>query len=188
MSILQRFTRRMLGKLFTSVAILRYRLMGPPNVLLYGTARNTAILRAFGAKVGDNVRILSPLIMTSVQEFNGYHHLTIGNNCILGGNVFLDLRARIHLSDTVNLGPGVIIMTHNRYNKNPFLEERMANSCGVGDVVLKEGASIKAGALIVHGITVGRNAVVAGNAVVNHDVPDCHFVGGVPAKTIKVLE
>ena len=85
------------------------------------------------------------------------------------------------------MGPGVIIMTHNRYNHNEFLEERLAHTCGVKDVLIKEGTGIKAGALIIHGITIGKNAVVAGLAVVNRDVKDHCFVGGVPAKLIKEI-
>jgi len=84
----------------------------------------------------------------------------------------LDLSGRITLEKGVSLGPGVIIMTHNRYNYNPFLEDRLAHTCGIKDVLIKEGAGIKANALIVHGITIGKNAVVAGNAVVNRDVGD----------------
>jgi acetyltransferase-like isoleucine patch superfamily enzyme len=107
---------------------------------------------------------------------------------MISGNNYLDLTGRITLEKGVSLGPGVIIMTHNRYNFNAFLEERLSHTCGVKDVVIKEGAGIKAGALIVHGITIGRNAVVAGGAVVNRDVPDNCLVAGVPARTLKEIK
>jgi maltose O-acetyltransferase len=183
---LVRFVRRVLHALHGGMVLGACRIAGPPNVLLYSSDLNARILRAFGASVARDVRILPPLVLSHVR-MNGYRNLSIGSRCILGGNVFLDLRARVRLCDGVSLGPGVTIMTHNRYNMNPFLEERLAGSCGIGDVTLEENASVKAGALIVHGITVGKNAVVAGHAVVNRDVPDCCFVGGIPAKTIKVL-
>ena len=44
------------------------------------------------------------------------------------------------------------------------------------------------GAVILPGVTIGRNAIVAANAVVTEDVPTCTIVGGVPAKVIKQLQ
>jgi acetyltransferase-like isoleucine patch superfamily enzyme len=55
-------------------------------------------------------------------------------------------------------------------------------------VLIKQGAGIKAGAVIVHGITIGKNAIVAAGAVVNRDVPDNCFVAGVPARLIKEIK
>ena len=37
------------------------------------------------------------------------------------------------------------------------------------------------------GITIGQDAVVGGGAVVNRDVGDRCFVGGVPARLIRVI-
>ena len=41
--------------------------------------------------------------------------------------------------------------------------------------------------LILAGVTIGERVIVASNSVVTKDVPDYHVVGGVPAKTIKVI-
>ena len=114
--------------------------------------------------------------------------MTIGDGCLLNGNNYLDLSDRVTLEKGVSLGPGVTIMTHNRYNHNSYLEERLAHTCGVKGVLIKEGAGIKAHALIVHGVTIGKNAVVGGGAVVNRDVPDNCFVAGVPARLVKEIK
>lgn len=167
--------------------LLLFKIIGPPRVLWFGWPINAAILKAFGAKVGKNgVFVHSPVILSGAR--GGYSNLTISDRCLLNGNNYLDLSAPITLERGVSLGPGVIIMTHNRYNHNPFLEERLGHTCGVKEVLIKEGAGIKAGALIVHGITIGRNAVVGGNAVVNRDVPDNCFVAGVPARLVKEIK
>ena len=162
-----------------------FKIIGPPRILRYGSHINIPLLRAFGAQVGNKVTISSPVVLHSAKD--GFRNLIIKDDCFINGNNFLDLSARITLEKGVSLGPGVIIMTHNRYNHNPFLEERLAHTCGVKDVLIKEGAGIKANALIVHGITIGRNAVVAGNAVVNRDVGDNCFVAGVPARVVKEI-
>jgi maltose O-acetyltransferase len=98
------------------------------------------------------------------------------------------MTSRITLEKGVSLGPGVTIMTHNGYNGNAFLEERLAHTCGKKPVLIKEGAGIKAHALIVHGVTIGKNVVVAGGAVVNRDVADNCFVAGVPARLVKEIK
>ena len=176
----------MLAKIWRRYLILFFKIYRHPTILTYSSETNTAILRAFGATIGENVNIVSPI--TLANTIHRYENLTIGDNCILNGNNFLDLREKIILENGVSLGPGVIIMTHNRYNGNPFLEDRLAHTCGHKEVIIKKGSGIKAGALIIHGITIGENAVVGGNAVVNRDVPDNCFVGGVPARIIKEIK
>jgi len=165
--------------------ILKYKLLGPPRILNFSRGANLEILKTFGAKVGRNVSIFSPIIMHTAP--GSYSNLTIGDNCLLNGNNYLDLTAKITMEKGVSLGPGVTIMTHNRYNFNPFLEDRLAHTCGKKDVLIKEGSGIKAGALIIMGVTIGKNSVVAGGAVVNRDVADNCFVAGVPARMVKDL-
>lgn len=180
------YIRKALTAILKAIMVLFFKIIGPPRVLRYGSPVNITLLRAFGAKVGKNVHVCSPVVMNNARD--GFDKLTIEDNCSISGNNFFDMRAKITLEKGVSLGPGVIIMTHNRYNYNTFLEERMAHTCGVEDVLIKEGSGIKAGALIVHGITVGKNCIVGGNAVVNRDVQDNCFVAGVPARLIKEIK
>ena len=168
------------------LVILKYKLLGPPRMLTYSRGTNLELLKAFGANIGRNVSVFSPIIMHTAP--GRYSNLTIGDNCLLNGNNYLDLTAKITLEKGVSLGPGVTIMTHNRYNFNLFLEDRLAHTCGKKDVLIKEGSGIKAGALITMGVTIGRNAVVAGGAVVNRDVSDNTFVAGVPVRLVKELK
>lgn len=184
---LREYIRKALILISKKSLVFVFRIIGPPRVLRYGSIVNVAILKAFGADVDEkSVTIRSPVVLHNARE--GYGNLTIKEGCNLNGNNFLDLRGRIILEKGVSLGPGVIIMTHNRYNFNAFLEERLAHTCGIKDVLIKEGAGIKAGALIVHGMTIGKNAVVAGGAVVNRDVQDNCFVAGVPARLVKEIK
>jgi len=188
MRALKNIVKKCVFPIWDILVVSYFKITSPPNLLVFSTRLNKKILMSFGAKIGDNVRIMSPITLASVKINNGYHNLSVGNRCLIGGNTFFDLAARIVMKDGVSIGPGVIIMTHNSYNFNPFLEEKLAHSCGTKDVVIKEGTGIKAGALIVHGVTIGKNVVVAGNAVVNRDVPDNCFVGGVPAKVIQEIQ
>ena len=153
-------------------------------MLVYDSATNIEMLRAFGAKIGTrNVRVHAPLVLHGAED--GYANLTIGDGCILNGNVYLDLAGKITLEEGVSLGPGTIVMTHNRFNYNPILEERLARQCGVADVLLRSGCGIKAGAIVLKGVTIRANSVVAAGAVVTHDVDSLSVVAGIPAKVIE---
>ncbi|MBI1862733.1 hypothetical protein HYS00_01295 [Candidatus Microgenomates bacterium] len=55
-------------------------------------------------------------------------------------------------------------------------------------IVIKQGAWIATGAIILGGVTVGRNAVVAAGAVVSKNIPTLTIFGGVPAKRIKKID
>lgn len=171
---------------------LWFRIFGPPRVLNYHEGLNADILRYFGATVGnDFVRLKGPVTLhcriDKGKYRQAYANLTIEDGVAFNGNNYLDLTSTVTLQKGVSLGPGVTIMTHNRYNYNQFLEERLPHTCGEKGVLIKEGAGIKAHALITMGVTVGKNAVVAGGAVVNRDVPDNVFVVGVPARVLKEI-
>ena len=182
---MKRRMKLILLALVKNLVIVYHKLVGPPKVLSYNMHTNIALLRAFGASVGEYVNLSAPVVLYNAQ--NGFSNLSVGDRCIIHSNTFLDLTDSITLERGVSLGPGTTIMTHNRYNFNPCLEKHMAHTCGTKPVLIKAGSGIKAGALIVMGITIGEDVIVAGNAVVNRDVESRTFVGGVPARMIKTI-
>ena len=184
-SLLKRCAQRVATRVTIELATLRALMFGPPRVLLYSSAVNVALLRRFGAQVGQGVRMHAPIVLHASEQ--GYGNLTIADGCILNGNNYLDLSGRILLERGVSLGPGVIINTHNRFNYNQFLEDVLASQCGVRGVTIGEGSGIKASTLIVMGVTIGKHCVVAGGAVVNRDIPDYSFAAGAPAAVKKSL-
>jgi acetyltransferase-like isoleucine patch superfamily enzyme len=56
-----------------------------------------------------------------------------------------------------------------------------------GSIRLKEGCWIGIGAVILPGVTIGKNAIVGANSVIRKDVPDYAVVSGNPATIIKYL-
>ncbi len=186
-STVRKYMKRLMYVIYKKIVLIIVRLTGPPRMLRFDSEINGDILRLFGARIGKNkVRIHSPITLHAAES--GYANLIINDGCILNGNNFLDLSSRLELEKGVSLGPNVVIMTHNNYNHNVFLQEKMKHTCGNRDVLIKKGAGIKASALITMGVTVGENAIVAGGAVVNRDVSDNCFVAGVPARAIKEIK
>jgi acetyltransferase-like isoleucine patch superfamily enzyme len=166
---------------------LWFRIVGPPRLLCYRNEVNLWLLRAFGASVGRrNVLIQAPVTINNADY--DFANLTIGDDVILNGNNFIDIRQPVTLERGVSLGPGVTIMTHNGFNDNPFLTARLERLCRTKPVVIKAGAGIKAHAVILHGVTVGEESVVAGGSVVSRSVPRRTYVSGVPAVVRKNLD
>jgi acetyltransferase-like isoleucine patch superfamily enzyme len=78
----------------------------------------------------------------------------------------------ITVEDDAIIGYDATILCHE------FLREEYR----IGAVVIREGAMIGAGAIILPGVEVGKNAQVAANSLVTEDVPPETTVTGVPAK------
>jgi acetyltransferase-like isoleucine patch superfamily enzyme len=140
------------------------------------------LLRLLGTAVGKNCVILN------CSFFNAYHYgfstLTIGNNCFIGDEVMFDLRGKATLEDFVTLSNRVSLVTHiNVGYKDHPLQDRYPTK--ESPVHLRRGCYIGTGAIILPGVTVGRESVVGAGAVVTKNVPDKTLVVGVPAKVIK---
>ncbi|MBU2051327.1 MAG: hypothetical protein KKH61_20460 [Gammaproteobacteria bacterium] len=54
-------------------------------------------------------------------------------------------------------------------------------------VVIKDGVWIASRAVILPGITIGKNSVVGAGSVVTNDVPDNTLVAGNPAKQLRKI-
>jgi acetyltransferase-like isoleucine patch superfamily enzyme len=50
--------------------------------------------------------------------------------------------------------------------------------------IVKQGASIGSGAVIMCGVTIGEKALVGAGAVVTHDVPAFGIAAGVPSRVL----
>jgi acetyltransferase-like isoleucine patch superfamily enzyme len=113
----------------------------------------------------------------------------VGPGVILGDNVKLQNYALIYeparLEDNVFIGPAVVL-TNDLYPRSVDVSgklKRPADWDALG-VVVREGASLGARAVVVAGRSVGRWALVAAGAVVTRDVPDFALVAGTPARRI----
>jgi UDP-2-acetamido-3-amino-2,3-dideoxy-glucuronate N-acetyltransferase len=123
----------------------------------------------------------------------------IGSNCIIGKGAYVDFDVSIGdnvkiqngvyvyhgvmVEDGVFLGPGVIL-TNDKLPRaiNPDGTLKADADWEVSSTVIRRGASVGAGAVVLPGVTVGEFAMVGAGAVVTRDVPAHGLVYGNPAR------
>ena len=100
----------------------------------------------------------------------------IGNNVTIKSGV--QLWNGITIEDDVFIGPKVCF-SNDKYPKSGNRNFELLKT------IVKKGASIGSGAVILPGITIGTNAVIGAGSVVTKSVQDNTVVVGNPAKIIR---
>lgn len=109
--------------------------------------------------------------------------IKIGERVFINMGVMMTDLGKITIEDDVLIGPGAKIITVNH-----CLEPERREELELSPVVIEKNAWIGAGATILPGVRVGKNAVVAAGAVVTKNVAPNSIVAGVPAKLIKTIK
>lgn len=150
----------------------------------------TAIVET--TKVGPNTKIWA---YTHIRE-----GAIIGNNCIIGEGVYIDHdivignnvkiqnRAQIYfrtiIENNVFIGPGVIF-TNDKYPRSTFNGKLLRNNeWDPGVIIVKEGASICTGAIIMPNIEIGEYSMVGAMSLVTKSIKDGMLAYGNPARSI----
>ena len=140
-------------------------------------------------------RILAKKVFKGVGEgvtfhqgvlFNSGKNITIGDGAFINRRVMIDDRGPVTIGENAGIAAGAIIETHSHilddFSEPIMYGGRIAHPTTIGGWGL-----IGYNAVILAGVTIGERVVVGSNSVVTKDVADYHIVGGVPAKTIKVV-
>lgn len=95
----------------------------------------------------------------------------------------------IEIGKGVAITTGVMILCHQRdlskYKSGMYVMYCPFKS---GKVIIKDGAHIGVGAIIMPGVTIGEGAVIGAGAVVTKDIPPYSLAVGIPARVIKTYE
>jgi acetyltransferase-like isoleucine patch superfamily enzyme len=145
------------------------------------------------ARIGHGTRIWH---QAQVRE-----RAQIGANCIVGKGAYIDFDVRI--GDNVKIQNGVFVYHGVTLEDGVFVGPRVCftndmfpraitpdgalktdTDWEVGSILVRYGASLGAGAIILPDVTIGRFALVGAGAVVTKDVPDHGLVLGSPARLV----
>ncbi len=118
--------------------------------------------RMRGVKIGKKTHIAR---LVSIDDRNP-ELIEIGNGVAITTGVML----LAHQRDLTNYKEGMYVMNC------PFVE---------GKVIIKDGAHIGIGAIIMPGVTIGEGAIIGAGSIVTKNIPDYCIAVGSPAKVIK---
>lgn len=170
-----------LFKVLIIIAYQVYQIEGINTVLLIMPAKLIVpTLRKYGATIGENVIIHSPLIIHNAGD--SYSNLNLGNDVYFGRSVFLDLKDKITVHDRVTISMRVTLLTHTNVGKSKLKKSIPPSQA---PLIIEKDAYIGANATILQGVHVGAEAVIGAGSVVLHPVPDQTAVAGNPAHVIK---
>jgi acetyltransferase-like isoleucine patch superfamily enzyme len=94
----------------------------------------------------------------------------------------------VEIGKNVWVTAGVMILCHQRDLKfyevgKPVMDCPLITK----KVIIKDGAHVGIGAIIMPGVTIGEGAVIGAGSLVTKDIPPYTVAVGVPAKVIKTF-
>ena len=141
------------------------------------------------SNIGENTNIWQYCVVLK--------NAVIGNNCNICFNVFIEndviignnvtIKSGVQLWDgtiienNVFIGPNVTF-TNDKYPRSKHYPEHFQKT------IIKNGASIGAGSVILGGIQIGENALIGAGSVVTKSVPPNELWRGNPAKFIRKID
>jgi acetyltransferase-like isoleucine patch superfamily enzyme len=134
-------------------------------------------------RVGDGTRIWAYVNVlegaTIGRDCNICDRCFIENDVVIGDRVTVKCGVSLYdgvvLEDDVFVGPDVSFSNDARPRSGRRRETHPAT-------LVRAGASLGAGVVLLPGVTVGRSAMVGAGSLVTHDVPDFALVYGSPAR------
>jgi acetyltransferase-like isoleucine patch superfamily enzyme len=146
-----------------------------PDVKLGRNVQIFGFTNLYGCKIGDEVKI-----GTFVEIQKG---VRIGNRCKISSHAFIC--EGVTLEDEVFVGHHVVF-TNDRYPRATAKGKlKTAADWECVSTLVKRGASIGSGAVLLCGITVGEGAMIGAGSVVTRNVPAGATVTGNPARVVK---
>lgn len=111
-------------------------------------------------------------------------HTFIENDVIIGDEVTIKngvyLWDGLRVEDKVFIGPNVTF-TNDKYPRSKSYPNQFQNT------LIKKGASIGAGSIILGGVEIGQNAMIGAGSLVTQDVPPNELWYGSPAQFVRKI-
>ena len=139
--------------------------------------------------IGDNVTIDGKCSFTFAARYSNRPTLAIGDNSGIGHNSSFVIGDRISIGRFCRIADGVRMFDSPGHPLDPILREagEPASRADVRPILIEDNVWIGSRAIIMPGVTIGRDSVVAAGSVVMTAVPPGVLVAGNPARQTRVL-
>lgn len=138
------------------------------------TIPHPELVNLYGCSVGDQTKIGA---FVEIQK-----NAAVGARCKISSHSFIC--EGVTIEDEVFVGHGVMFINDRYPSAASDGKLQTESDWKVIETIVKRGASVGSGAVIMCGVTIGENALIGAGAVVTRDVPDNRTVAGVPARPV----
>ena len=170
------------------------------------TLRTKRLLRDLNAKDFSDVEGQHEIMRQMLGGMGSNAHIDIDFHCEFGKNIFLGDNVMINMDCTfvdnnrIEIGNNVLIASNVKiytatHSTNP--RERMVQDWHPGiaicntyalPVMIEDNVWIGGGAIILPGVTIGKNSVIGAGSVVTRSIPANSVAVGCPCRVIKKIE
>lgn len=147
------------------------------DVKLGENVKLAKFINLYGCSIGDNTKIGA---FVEIQK-----NATVGKNCKISSHTFIC--EGVTIEDDVFVGHGVVFINDSYPRATTAGRLQGEADWKVEPILVKRGASIGSGAVILAKVTIGENAIVGAGSVVTSDVPPDAIVAGNPARLLRSL-
>lgn len=114
----------------------------------------------------------------------------IGKNCSVANAIFNSRSGDITLEDNVFFGHNVMLLTgtHDCRHRGAKRHGDASVPHSGRDIVVKNGAFIASGVIVIGPSVIGEDAVVCAGSIVRGDLPSGYICAGNPARPIREIE
>ena len=130
----------------------------------------TALLRAFGSKIGKGV-VVKPNVNIKYPW-----KMTIGNNVWIGEGVWIDNLAPVFVGDNTSISQGALLLTGSHNYKNSTFD------LIVKEIILEDGVWIGAKSIVCPGVTCKSHSVLTVGSVATKNLEPYFIYQGIPAE------
>jgi len=149
-----------------------------PDVKLGTDVYLGQFINLYGCTIGDHTKIGA---FVEIQK-----NALVGNRCKISSHTFIC--EGVTIEDEVFVGHGVVFINDAYPRATAGGRLQTETDWKVEPTLVKRGASIGSGAVILSNVTIGEGAIVGAGAVVTKDVPPRAIVAGNPARILRRLE
>ncbi len=137
-----------------------------------------SLVNLYGCTIGEDTKVGA---FVEVQK-----GVIIGARCKISSHSFIC--EGVTIEDEVFVGHGVMFINDKLPRATADGALQTEADWEVIPTLIKRGASIGSGSIIMCGITIGEKALIGAGAVVTHDVQAGDVVAGVPARLLRTTK
>jgi len=142
---------------------------------------NAYVFKMSGVRIGWNSVVYSSVSISRLVNVSIGSNSFVGSSCVFTGGAHSNIR----IGNCCDISNCIHFITGSHQIDSTGL--RMAGRGYAADIIVEDGCWIGYGALILPGVTIGKNSIIGAGSVVARDIPNGVVAAGNPCRVIREL-